>query len=80
MFFWANCIDRLRALALVGVYAMYNNDINFGISFKPFKDIHWQFGFELVAPIQGVNLELIGTLIMQSVQKIITASAAAELD
>ena len=34
---------------------MYNNDINFGISFKPFKDIHWQFGFELVAPIEGVN-------------------------
>ena len=39
----------------LGVYAMYNNDINFGISFKPFKDIHWQFGFELVAPIKGVN-------------------------
>ena len=39
----------------LGVYAMYNNDINLGISFKPFKDIHWQFGFELVAPIQGVN-------------------------
>ena len=38
-----------------GVYAMYNSDINFGISFKPFKDIHWQFGFELVAPIKGVN-------------------------
>ena len=39
----------------VGAYAMYNNDINFGISFKPFKDIPWQFGFELVAPIKGVN-------------------------
>ena len=61
-----------------GVYAMYSNDINFGISFKPFKDIHWQFGFELVAPIKGVNPELIGTLISHSVQKTITASAAAE--
>ncbi len=39
----------------LGAYAMYNNDINFGISFKPFKDINWQFGFELVAPIKGVN-------------------------
>ena len=39
----------------LGVYAMYNSDINLGISFKPFKDIHWQFGFELVAPIKGVN-------------------------
>ena len=39
----------------IGFYAMYNNDINFGISFKPFKEINWQFGFELVAPIKGIN-------------------------
>ena len=39
----------------IGAYAMYNSDINLGISFKPFKNIHWQFGFELVAPIKGIN-------------------------
>ena len=44
----------------VGIYALYQNDLNFGISFKPFKNISWQFGFELVAPIAGINPGLDG--------------------
>ncbi|WP_186484157.1 hypothetical protein [Synechococcus sp. A15-127] len=39
----------------IGLYAIYQSDLNFGISFKPFKNISWQFGFELVAPIAGIN-------------------------
>lgn len=39
----------------IGAYAMYNSDINIGVSLKPLKNIHWQFGFELVAPIKGIN-------------------------
>lgn len=39
----------------IGAYAMYNSDINFGISLKPFKELNWQIGLELVAPIKGIN-------------------------
>ena len=39
----------------LGLYATYENDINFGVSLKPFKQIPWQVGFELVAPIKGIN-------------------------
>jgi len=40
----------------IGTYAIYNGwDLNFGISLKPFKEIHWTFSLELVSPIAGLN-------------------------
>ncbi len=40
----------------IGTYAIYNGwDLNFGVSFKPFKKIDWTFSFELVGPIAGLN-------------------------
>ena len=39
----------------IGVYASYTKELNFGISFKPFKEFHWTFSIEAISPIPGIH-------------------------
>jgi hypothetical protein len=39
----------------LGFYAIYEGNVNIGISLKPFKNIPWNISFNAVGPITGIN-------------------------